>query len=355
MNFADHHIVIKSKDKALIKHARKSLIFNNDEAWIIKRGGLFDVTMGAFDGAEVCELIGIFILYQTSQYYNKEDFGLYRDDGLAVFKNKNGQQMEKLKKHITLIFKKNDLQITIQSNLKIVKYLDVTLNLSNDTFQPYSKPDNQIRYIHSNSNHPPSIIKAIPRNIEQRLSSMSSNEIFFKKAIPPYEEALKKSVYKLNLTYQPQIISSQNQQKKQRKRNIIWYNPPFSLNVKTKIGNRFLALIDLHFPAGHKLHKIFNRNSIKISYSCMPNLKSIINSHNFKILHNKNQLKTNQCNCVDKAFCPLNNQCLSNSIAYQATVSEGVMKRTRLEDESPKIDATLESDLSFTDTSADSD
>ena len=43
--------------------------------------------MGAYDGAEVCELFGTFLLYQLSDKYNKNYIGLYRDDGSAVFKN----------------------------------------------------------------------------------------------------------------------------------------------------------------------------------------------------------------------------------------------------------------------------
>ena len=37
--------------------------------WIKKNGGQFDVTMGAYDGAEVCELVGTFLLFQLSQHY----------------------------------------------------------------------------------------------------------------------------------------------------------------------------------------------------------------------------------------------------------------------------------------------
>ena len=158
-----------------------------------KEGGLFDVTMGAFDGAEVCELVGNFLLYQLSIKFNKNDIGLYRDDGLAVFKNVNGQQAEKIKKDIQKLFKENNLSITIQCNLKIVNYLDVTFNLSNSTYQPFCKPNNEISYIHKESNHPPSIIKQIPLSIESRLSKLSSNEKIFKESTPIYQEALKKS------------------------------------------------------------------------------------------------------------------------------------------------------------------
>ena len=51
--------------------------------------------MGAYDGAEVCELVDSFLLRQISNKYNKKDFGLYRDDGLPVFKNKSGPQAER--------------------------------------------------------------------------------------------------------------------------------------------------------------------------------------------------------------------------------------------------------------------
>ena len=50
--------------------------FNNEETWIKKNCGQFDVTMGAYDGAEVCELEGIFLLFQLLQHYKREDFGL---------------------------------------------------------------------------------------------------------------------------------------------------------------------------------------------------------------------------------------------------------------------------------------
>ena len=54
--------------------------------------------MGAFDGAEVCEAVGNFLLYHLSKNYNKKDIGLYRDDGLAIFKNVSGSEAEKIEK-----------------------------------------------------------------------------------------------------------------------------------------------------------------------------------------------------------------------------------------------------------------
>ena len=111
--------------------------------------------MGAYDGAEVCELVGTFLLEKISEICNKSNIGLYRDDGLSIFRNKSGTQLEKMKKKLQRLFKEYDLEITAESNLKIVNYLDVTFNLKDGTFRPYHKPDDQIQYIHTESNHPP--------------------------------------------------------------------------------------------------------------------------------------------------------------------------------------------------------
>ena len=76
-----------------------------------KESGLFDVTMGAYDGSEICELVASFLLYQLLRKYNKKDIDLYQEDGLAIFRNKIGPQAEKIKKDFQNIFRKNDLNI----------------------------------------------------------------------------------------------------------------------------------------------------------------------------------------------------------------------------------------------------
>ena len=91
-----------------MKHARKSLLYGNSEPWMKKDGGLFDITMGAQDGAEVFELVRIFFLYELSLKYNKNEIGLYRDDGLAIFKYISGPKSEKFKKDIQKMLKENE-------------------------------------------------------------------------------------------------------------------------------------------------------------------------------------------------------------------------------------------------------
>ena len=114
-------------------HARKSLLFDKTSTAWVKKGNnnMFDVTMGSFDGAEICELVGLYILnILSSKYHVNGSIGLYRDDGLAAFNNISGPQAEKIKKVITKCFKDQGLKITIKYNLKIANFLDVTFNLN---------------------------------------------------------------------------------------------------------------------------------------------------------------------------------------------------------------------------------
>ena len=325
IKFAEEHITISQDDKKIIDHARKSLLFNNKEAWMKRKGGLFDVTMGAFDGAEVCELIGILLLYIIAQYYLKKDFGLYRDDGLGVVKNKSGPEAEKIKKSIQKLFKDNGLEIVIKCNMKIVDYLDVTFNLNDGTYKPFTKPNNEITYVHKESNHPPNILRQIPISIELRLSALSSNEKIFNESITPYKEALQKSGYAHNFSYNPPNNNNENKTNRNRKRNIIWFNPPYSSNVINKVGKFFLNLLSKHFPPRSKLYKLFNRNNVKVSYSCMPNMKSIINAHNRQILYTEDQsTEKKQCNCMNKNNCPLSQKCLTQEMVYQANLVSNI-------------------------------
>ena len=170
--------------------------------------------------------------------------------------------------------------------MKTVNYLDVTLNLENSTYRPYQKENNQKKYINIESNHPPSIINQLPLSIESRLSSLSFSEEIFNDSVIPYHDALDKSVYKHKVNYKANIDTASN--KKQRKRHIIWFNPPYSKNVKTNRGRIFLNLMKNYFPPHHKFHKSFNKNRVKISYSCTRSMKTIINSHIAKILFPKN-------------------------------------------------------------------
>ena len=126
----------------------------------------------------------------------------------------------------------------------------------------------------------------------------TSNENIFTKSIPMYQHALQKSGFTEQIKYITRDNNRENntEEKKRCKRKIIWFNPPYSMNVRTNMGNTFLKLMRKHYLNGNPLHKIFNKNSSKVSYSCMCKMASIISSHNRTIL-NPDVSTEYGCNC----------------------------------------------------------
>ena len=218
--------------------------------------------MGSLDGAEISELIGVYLLNKIKEIIPLEHLGLYRDDGLAVFEGINGQKLDKIRKKLHTLFGKEGLRIKVELHGASVDYLEVELNLADRSYKPYKKPNDTPAYIHTKSNHPPNIIKNIPSMISKRLSNISSTKRKFDETKHDYEAALKRSGYPEELSYQEPTLE---RKKRCRKRKIIWYNPPFSSNVSTNIGRKFFTLLEKHFPKNNPLHKLFNKNTIKIS------------------------------------------------------------------------------------------
>ena len=257
-------------------------------------------------------------------------------------------------------------------------FLDVSFDLATDSYKPYKKPNDNPMYIHTHSNHPPHIIKQLPTIVGSRLSKISSCKKAFNEAAPEYNAALKNSGYKDELRFttppyhtltppnqiqtsrishtstpthnntplcshahpsSPPTPNTNNNKKTKKNRNrnkhVLWYNPPFNAAVTTNIGKRFLELIDTHFPKTRpdKLHKIFNRHLIKLSYSCTPNMKSIITSHNAKILANakntpKHDTLEKTCNCRKTTECPLQGNCQQQTVVYKATIKTPTCTKT---------------------------
>ena len=217
-----------------------------------------------------------------------------------------GRQTNLAKKKLCKVFKDNGFNLTFEDDGKCVNYLDVTFDLEKDIFKPYNKPNHKPIYVHAESNHPPNILKNIPVSVNRRLCSISSNEEVFNSAIAPFQQGLENSGYSFKLKFTP--VSQSEKISNNRKRNVTYFNPPFSKNVRTNIGAKFLRLIDKCFPKQHGLRKIMNRNSIKISYKCMPNFKVEINRHNKKVMKNEQEPPPSPgCNCRDHP-CPLPTQ-----------------------------------------------
>ena len=197
----------------------------------------------------------------------------------------------------------------------------MTFKLANHAYRLYKKANEYLLYINTSSNHPPQVVKELSTSISERLSNNSSNEEIFNASKYEYETALKNSGYQ-----QTKLIFSKKEQRKQKricKRNIIWFNPPFSRNVTTSVAKRFLNLLDVHFPKSNKLHKIFNRNTVKVSYCCTENLSSIIKTHNKKVTNEKITPR-NQCNCKSRNDFPLDGNCRTSDIIYKCIASTSV-------------------------------
>ena len=153
------------------------------------------------------------------------------------------------------LFEQFNLKITAQVNHQSVNFLDVTFNLTEERYQPYRKPNNEPIYIDSCSNHPPAIIRQLPKSINHCISNLSSDQQTFNSSAPTYENALRHSNYDFNLQYNatpsskidaPNNESCTSQPKHKRHRNILWFNPPYSKNVVTNIGKTFLQRSGWH-------------------------------------------------------------------------------------------------------------
>ena len=140
----------------------------------------------------------------------------------------------------------------------------------------------------------------------------------FNTAKGEHQEAQKRSGYS-NVSL-PFHQSRKSHVKRQRHRNIIWFNPPYRRAVIANVAKKFLQLIDLQFPASNKFHKIFNRNNVKESYCCPQNVGNIIKSHNKKVINSSNHHEQ-PCNCRKKEHCPLEGKCRSENIIYKCIVS----------------------------------
>ena len=275
--------------------------------------------MGRGRWCRCLRLVGCFLLNKLGHVMGKHFVGLYRDDGLRVLRNYSGPASERKWKELIKVFKQYNLSIITETNIRTVNFLDTTFDLMNNIYKPYLKPNDEPLYINKHCKHPPSVLRQLPKSISKRISEISSNEEIFKRLVPIYEKALRDSGFNEKLVYNKENTTSNEQdEKKKRKRKIIWFNPPYYSTVKTNVGKLFLELVKQHFPKGHKLHKIFNKNTRKVSYSCRKNMGSVLSRYNKKIPSRKEDQYG--CNSRNKAECPLDNNCLTPIIINQAEV-----------------------------------
>jgi hypothetical protein len=173
--------------------------------------------MGSFHGAEICELVGLLILHKLSERFNITDFGLYRDDGLMVIDKRPRRYMDKCAGMIRSTFENLGLKVTIEGPATKVDFLDITMDLLNDRYEPYQKNNSNPRYISNLSNHPPCIKCELPGMIQKRISRLSKSKQEFDGIKAKYQATLKQSGYKnCDITYEKKQGASNRKRKKRR-------------------------------------------------------------------------------------------------------------------------------------------
>ena len=323
IQWAQTMVDIPREDVDLIMHTKLSILVSGGDTWV-KRGqeDAFDVGMGSYDGAEVCELVGLFLLSELAGL--PINGGLYRDDALFVSSltpKENNRVVEKIK----AIMGVHGLEIKAKCNSKVADFLDVTMDLGNNRHMPFRKPGQVIEYINIDSNHPPHVLKNTVAEVAKRLSTLSSSKQIFDAAKGPEQEALRRAGYTEELIYQPEEVANRPR-RRQRKRQVMWFNPPYCMSLKTKVGQRFLNILDTCFPADNPLHRVFNRHTVQLSYRTMPSLAKIISGHNAKVVADimpEQRPFNSNCNCrggTEK--CPVDGaRCKDASVVYQADVT----------------------------------
>ena len=120
------------------------------------------------------------------------------------------------------------------------------------------------------------------------------------------------------MKYNP--FTKKSHKKLNHKRNIIWFKPSFSKNISTNVVKYFSKLHDKQFPPNHCFH-IFNKSSIKVSYSRRKKTKTIINKHDKNIPETKPSITTSPCNYRKKKVCSWNWQCKIVKVVYKSTLT----------------------------------
>ena len=175
ITWAKEFVDISDDEIEVIVETKKSLLIMNEEFWTKKGDTNFDVAQGGYDSAEVCDLVGLFLLSELEKLGLKASMGKFRDDGLALSYATPRQNEKVYKKKICEVYNKYNLEITVSTNKKVAQFLDAEFDIENKTYKPIIKPGDVLLYVNRNSDHPESILKNIPLAVNKRISALSSN------------------------------------------------------------------------------------------------------------------------------------------------------------------------------------
>ena len=132
--------------------------------------------------------------------------------------------------------------------------------------------------------------------IGKSVSEISYDKDEFEKAKRNYNKGLAKVGFSEKIKYH-----KQSPVKRVLTRKVVWFNPPYSSSIKTNVWKIFIKRIVKHFPKHHIYYQIFDNTTIKLSYSCMPNMENILIKHNNKLIFQSFEQPTQMCNGKDKA------------------------------------------------------
>ena len=153
------------------------------------------------------------ILNTLSRIINPVQIGLYHHDGIIYISNRDGPRSSSIQKKMIRTFKILRFKIDISSDIKIANFLDVTQNLSDNSYKPFLKTDQYPSYINVNSNHPNhpnAIIKQFPKAVNMRIRKLSSIMNIFHDNSKSYIEAFESSGVREEFTYQEPKIPNEN-------------------------------------------------------------------------------------------------------------------------------------------------
>ena len=334
--------ISKEQEEAFF-HCRKTYLFHKGEVWAKKKNEDFEVSQGGLDSCEIANICGLRIMDRVSSLIPKKQAIIYRDDLIAVVRT-TGRGCDNMIKVLHRKFEEwFKLKITCEGNIQIADFLDVSMNLEDGSYRPFRKNDDIPVFISNESNHAPHVKKSLSNMISRRVSDLSSSEEIFNQVAPTYNAGLKNAGFDEEIEY----IERDNQagnRKRVRKRKVIFFNPPWSDQLRTNIGKKFLEIVDRCFPADSDIGKIFNRQNLKVSYSNLPNVKRIIKGHNQKVLNPGQELTEKGCNCrVDRANansqsnnCVMEgSKCLTENLVYRGDL-EFTMPNPRNGQDEPK-------------------
>ena len=232
-NYSRKYIDITNEQYEIILDCRKTVIKTNESIWVKSGLDNFDVSIGGYDFSQIADLVGLYILNMLTRIISPQQLGLYHEDGLLYIPNSNGPLSSSIQKRIIRAFKFCGFKIEISSDIKIVNFLDVTLDLSNNSNKPFIKTNQKLSYININSNHPKNIIKQVQKAVNLRICKLSENENF-KECSKRYMDALKNNGFKEDFRYLKEDITNDinkeinnYEQKKIIKEKLYGLTPPF--------------------------------------------------------------------------------------------------------------------------------